>query len=85
MDKETVTFRIEAQKKEALDAVAAGLDRDRSYILNQAVDNYLDLHRWQLEHIKNALRQAKTGKGFASDQEVKEAFTRFKDVRSKRR
>ena len=85
MDKETVTFRIDAEKKEALDAVAAGLDRDRSYILNQAVDNYLDLHRWQVEHIKNALRQAKTGKGFASDQEVKEAFTRFKDVRPKRR
>ena len=53
MEKETVTFRIDAEKKEALDAVAAGLERDRSYILNQAVDNYLDLHRWQVEHIKN--------------------------------
>jgi predicted transcriptional regulator len=85
MDKETVTFRIDGEKKQALDAVAAGLDRDRSYILNQAVDNYLDLHRWQVEHIKNALRQAKAGKGFASDQEVKQAFNGFKDVRAKRR
>ena len=85
MEKETVTFRIAAEKKEALDAVAAGLERDRSYILNQAVDNYLDLHRWQVEHIKNALSQARAGKGFASNQEVKEAFTRFKDVRPKHR
>ena len=79
MEKETVTFRIAAEKKEALDAVAAGLERDRSYILNQAVDNYLDLHRWQVEHIKNALRQARAGKGFASDQV--EAALRARSIR----
>jgi RHH-type transcriptional regulator, rel operon repressor / antitoxin RelB len=37
----TISFRIEADKVEALDAIAKNLDRDRSYLLNQAVEGYL--------------------------------------------
>lgn len=37
----TISFRIEADKVEALDAIAKNLDRDRSYLLNQAVESYL--------------------------------------------
>ena len=37
MYRETIIFRLETQKKEALDAIAAALGRDRTYALNQAV------------------------------------------------
>jgi len=39
----TVTFRMDSKKVQALDALASLCDRDRSYLLNEAVDNYLDL------------------------------------------
>ena len=81
-NKDTVTFRLAAAKKKALDRVAAGLDRDRSYVLNEAVDYYLDLHRWQVEHIKQGLAEARAG-NFASDEDVAEAFTRFRRRRDK--
>ncbi|MDH3910327.1 MAG: ribbon-helix-helix domain-containing protein [Rhodospirillales bacterium] len=48
MGKETVTFRVDSEKKDALDTIATGLDRDRSYVLNQAIDAYIETHRWQL-------------------------------------
>ncbi len=41
-------FVWERRKREALDAVASALDRDRSYVINEAIEAYLDIHRWQM-------------------------------------
>lgn len=75
MRRETLTFRVDADKKKALDAIAAGLDRDRSYVLNEAIRSYLEIYRWQIEHIKEGVRQADRGR-FASDSEVAKIFAR---------
>ena len=77
MDKTTVTFRIDSDMKDALDAIAEGMDRDRSYVLNEAVSAYLDIHRWQIDHIKEGLRQADAGE-FATEAEVAAAFRRWR-------
>jgi predicted transcriptional regulator len=61
MDKHTVSFRIDADKVSALDALAQALDRDRSHLLNEAVAAYLDAQRWQVEQIQKSLRQADEG------------------------
>ena len=53
------------------------MDRDRSYILNEAITAYLDAHEWQIEHIKKGLRQADAGK-FASQKEVARAMARWR-------
>jgi len=57
----TVSFRTNSKKMRALDALATVYDRDRSYVLNEAVDNYLDLQQYHIELIKNGLRQADVG------------------------
>ncbi len=77
MGKSTITFRVEDDKKEALDEIAEGLNRDRSYVLNEAVSAYIETHRWQIEHIKEGLRQADAGE-FASDEEVAAAFAKWR-------
>ena len=77
MDRQTISFRLGTERKEALDAIAAALDRDRSYILNEAIDAYLEVHRWQIEHIKEGIRQADAGE-FATDAEVAAAFARWR-------
>ena len=61
MDKHTVSFRLDSDKVEALDALAEVLDRDRSYLLNEAVRTYLDVQQWHIEQIKAGLRQADAG------------------------
>ncbi len=77
MSKETITFRLDAEKKIALDEIASGIERDRSFVLNQAIDAYLEVHSWQLDHIKEGLRQADAGE-FASDEEVAAAFAKWR-------
>lgn len=77
MSRETISFRLESEKRKALDAAALVLDRDRTYILNEAIDTYLEIHRWQMEHIQKGLRQADAGK-FATEAEMKATFSRRK-------
>lgn len=77
MTKETITLRIDAEKKAALDAIAAGLDRDRSYLLNEAIDHYIELHEWQLQEIRKAVKEADAG-DFASEEEVEAMFAKYR-------
>ena len=62
MDKSTISFRIDSDKVGALDALAEALDRDRSHLLNEAVNAYLEAQRWQIDQIEKSLRQADAGK-----------------------
>lgn len=73
MKQANVSFRVEAGKIKSLDAIAEALDRDRSYVLNEAISAYLEIYRWQMEHIKKGLKQADSGE-FASEQEVAKMF-----------
>ena len=59
--KDIITIRVEKTKRVELDKLAALADRDRSYLVNEAIDNYLSLQRWQLSQIEAGLRQAKAG------------------------
>ena len=70
--KDTLSFRLDGNKRKELDKLARFMDRDRSYLLDEAVENYLDHNRWMTEHIKAAVREADAG-NFATDKEV-EAF-----------
>jgi predicted transcriptional regulator len=77
MVKETMTVRIEPETREALDAIAATLDRDRSYVVNQALAAFVETHRWQVEHIRQGLREANAGK-FASQASVNKVIARLR-------
>lgn len=75
MKQTNISFRVDSSKIESLDTIADALDRDRSYVLNEAISAYLELYHWQLKHIKEGIRQADAG-GFASDAEVAKALKR---------
>ena len=77
MDKQTISFRIEPDKLAALDSLAEALDRDRTYLLNEAVSGYLEVQLWQIEQIKQSLREADAGK-LVPHQKVKETAARWR-------
>ena len=81
MSKETIAFRIEREKREKLDKIAENFDRDRSYILNEAIDNYLDVYAWQIEEINQALIEAEA-EDFASEAEIEATFERLADAQN---
>ncbi|MHC5824683.1 MAG: CopG family ribbon-helix-helix protein [Nostoc sp.] len=76
MSKENITFRIDSDRKAALDRIAAGMKRDRSYVLNEAVAAYLEMYQWQIEEIQKGISEADS-EDFASDEEVKATFARL--------
>lgn len=73
----TVSFRIDAKKVKALDTPASMQDRDRSYLLNQAVDNYLDLQQYHIELIEKGMRQADAGE-VVDHSEVEKMVTKLR-------
>ena len=62
METQTLTFRTNRKKVKALDRLAQALDRDRSYLLNEAVDQYLSVHEYHLRQVREGLAQARAGK-----------------------
>ena len=73
----TLSFRTEDETKQRLDAIAQQQNRDRSFIINQAIDYYLSLYDWQIEHIMQGVEQADKQE-FASDNEVEKVFDKWK-------
>lgn len=60
------------------------MDRDRSYIINQALDNYLELQRWQIEHIQKALAEADRGEFIPHDDVMKNVRKKIKQLANKK-
>ena len=77
MAKSTITVRVEDDMRTELDALAVALDRDRSYLVNEALGAYLETHRWQVDHIKQGIREADAGK-FGEEHEVRKVLARLR-------
>lgn len=65
----TISFRIEAEKVAELDQIAKSLDRDRSYLLNEAVEAYLGEQKRFRAMVEEGLHDLAEGRSF-SDEEV---------------
>jgi predicted transcriptional regulator len=57
-----VSFRTQRSKLEAIDRLAGVQHRDRSYILNEAIDQYLDVQNYHASLVGQGLRDAEAGK-----------------------
>ena len=65
----SISFRAAAEKIEALDSLAAAQDRPRSYLINEAINNYLELHAYQDALVREGLEEMRKGR-VVSDEEV---------------
>jgi predicted transcriptional regulator len=68
-EKVNVTVRLDQDTVAFLDKLAEVEDRDRSYLIKQAVNNFVELHRWQIDEIAKAVQEADAGQ-FLSDEET---------------
>jgi RHH-type transcriptional regulator, rel operon repressor / antitoxin RelB len=77
MARETVTVRLDPATRRNLDEIASVLERDRSHVINAAIAAYIDVHQWQIDHIRQGLREADAGK-FAPDTEVRRTIQKLR-------
>jgi predicted transcriptional regulator len=73
MPKVNVTCRLETEEVAVLDRLAELMDRDRSYLIKQAVSEFIAHRQWQISEVEAAVRDADAG-DFASEKDVRLAF-----------
>ena len=64
----TISFRIAAEKVAQLDEIAQAMDRDRSYLLNEAVESYLSEQRRFAAMVEEGRADIKNGKTFSHEE-----------------
>ena len=74
MEKVNVTIRFEKDTLDFLDTLGKSLDRDRSYLIKQAVASFVTLHKWQIDEIHKAIAEAEAGE-FATAEDADATFT----------
>lgn len=57
---EPITIRT--AKVAEIDALAGAMDRSRNYIVNQAIEQYLEANTWQMERIRDGIAATRDGK-----------------------
>ena len=67
----TISFRAEAQKIDALDLLAAAQDRPRSYLINEAITNYIQLRDYEDALVRKGLEDMHRGRVVSHEQVVK--------------
>ena len=78
MGTEAFTGRSDSKKVKQLDKLASEMDRSRNYLVNQAIDQLLEIHAWQIERTKEGIKAADEGR-FASDTEMEQIFNKYKN------
>jgi RHH-type transcriptional regulator, rel operon repressor / antitoxin RelB len=75
-EQRTVTARVPAEKVDALDQLAKQQDRDRSYLINEAIDQYLAHRQWMVDEIRRATAEADAG-DFVPDDEMEKIMAKW--------
>src|ERR1700676_1673804 len=66
-----ISFRAVAEKIEALDSLATAQDRPRSYLINEAITNYIELHAYQDALVRKGLEEMRKGRVVSHEQVLK--------------
>ena len=64
----TISYRIAPEKVARLDRLAKSMDRDRSYLLNEAVGNYLDEQQRFAVMVKEGRDDLRHGRAFSHEE-----------------
>lgn len=76
--KSTFSVRLDPEKRRVLDSLAESMDRPRSYLVEQAIDQYLEHHVWMLERIEEARAEADRGELIEHDDLFRELRERYR-------
>ncbi len=70
------TVRLDDEKTRRLDLLAEKLDRPRSYLAAQAIDDYLAREEWQIAEIEAGIVEADRGE-FASVDDLARVVAKY--------
>ena len=68
----TISFRADSAKIDSLDSLAEAKDRPRSYLINEAITNYIELHAYQDALVRKGLEDFRQGRVVSHEEVVKQ-------------
>ncbi len=71
-----LTLRLDAKLKNKLDRLSKSMNRSRSFVAAQAIQEYVSVNEWQINEIKKGLAEADAG-DFATDEEMRQTIRRL--------
>jgi len=69
-NQKTISCRAFAEKIEALDSLAAAQERPRSYLINEAISNYIELQVYHDALVRKGLEEMRKGHVVSHEQVV---------------
>ena len=66
----TISFRADSEKIDALDSLAVAQDRPRSYLINEAITNYIQVHAYQDALVRKGLEDMRKSRVVGHDEVV---------------
>jgi predicted transcriptional regulator len=73
MTRRTASIRVDDEKLDRLDKLAEAVDRPRSWLINQAIDRYLDEEEQFIAAVEEGIAAADRGELIPHEQVMKEA------------
>ncbi len=70
------TIRIDDSKMGRVDGLAKALSRTRSWVINQAIDRFLDYEEWFVKEVNDGLKEIERGE-IATHAEVTAKFSKW--------
>ena len=77
MSKQGISLRIEDKTIDEIDRLAKVTKRDRTFIINEAIEAYLDVQDWQLRRIDESIAQANEDK-FVKSNDVEKVLKKWR-------
>jgi predicted transcriptional regulator len=71
-----LTLRLDAKLKKQLDRLSKSMNRTRSFVAAQAIQEYVSVNEWQITEIKKGLAEADAG-DFATGEEVQQVMKKW--------
>jgi predicted transcriptional regulator len=67
----TLTVRLDEQTKARLEKLSKATERSKSYLVSNAIKEFLEINEWQIQEIQKAVQSAnKAGAKFIEHEEV---------------
>jgi len=67
-EKESVSFRLKKQIKNDLATLSETTGRSQTFIVEEALQEYIDLNMWQINAINEGIKQANEGKLLSTEE-----------------
>ena len=71
-----LTLRLDAKLKNKLDRLSKSMNRSRSFVAAQAIQEYVSVNEWQINEIKKGLAEADAG-DFATEEQVQQVMKKW--------